>query len=1086
MQWMKNNNADIILLQETTSLTNLEITQLQNEWAGTLYENKGTRGARGVVTLIRNNLNIDDCLNKKIGGKGRAIKTTIKLENEKYNIFNIYAPAEGNKKLKQEFFKLIRENLDPQQNNILGGDFNCVKKEQDKSNYTDNDRRLFPSELNMIEREFDMVDIWRHQNPHKVSYTFIHNNGCQSRLDRYMINANKLTRIKNCFIKPCFLSDHEAIIMDLNTEKIKRGKGYWKLNNSLIEKNNIKESIKILWENWKEEKQTIPDIQEWWIKGKYKIKKFLITEGIKEKRREKKLIGDLEDELFALYEKETQIPQKEKKIRELKAKILKIESNISRGNQIRSRAEMLENETGSKFFHISEKMTQERKEIVEIIGSEGHSIKDQKEILKEIEQYYKNLYESEGSNKQCTNELIEMLENKLEDENRKEIGKFINSEEIEKNIHSLSNNKSPGSDGLTVEFYKIFSKMLCEDMAEVFNNAYLKGEIANDITEGIITLIYKKNDPKLLQNWRPISLLNVDYKILSKVLANRLKPLMDKIIKNHQTCGVTGRSLHDNIDTIIKLIEYVNEMESREGCYLICFDLEKAFDRIEHEYMLQVIEQIGLGKHFKRWVQIMYEKATSRVYVNGYMSGNIQIKRSVRQGCPLSMLLFVICSEPFLNLIQSNNQINGYKLPGGTRLKCSAYADDTSYIISSENEIQEIVEGYEKFRKAAGAKINLEKTEILKIGKPKIRLSEKWKKYEKEKIKYLGVWISEGNMTELNTEEVLKKIKKKIGFWKSRKLSLWGRVHVTKAILYNNIWHALQNIKIIPKEIKKIKQEIYSFIWMDRNHDPIERKTVEMPIEEGGLGLFDIESRLISYKIKRIIENYQTRKLSRELYGYYYGMPLNAVLKNYYRISRMHTPKESYENKCIVRTVKELLKTNPKLLDQLTTKEIHKELERNRNHEIKVVRDGEINNEILIKLSRKLKYDKFSSTYKSIEYQLIHNILPTEWYYISKMKLPTKQSPHCENEVRDINHIMWGCKNIIKLRNLIINSINETNVNIEANQIKNIFMNAKIETNAKIRKQLRKYWGWVWENRNYRIREDEELAILDEINKWGL
>ena len=139
--------------------------------------------------------------------------------------------------------------------------------------------------------------------------------------------------------------------------------------------------------------------------------------------------------------------------------------------------------------------------------------------------------------------------------------------------------------------------------------------------EGHITLLYKKNDPKLLKNWRPVSLMNVDYKILSKSILSktfRLKRILGNIIHESQSCGIKGRSIVDHQLYIKYMMDFINCKDNlRPGIWVLCLDQEKAFDRIEHNYLLKTLEKFKFGPEFTRWVQTMYTYCTSYVQING-------------------------------------------------------------------------------------------------------------------------------------------------------------------------------------------------------------------------------------------------------------------------------------------------------------------------------------------------------------------------------------------------------------------------------------------------------------------------------------
>ena len=152
----------------------------------------------------------------------------------------------------------------------------------------------------------------------------------------------------------------------------------------------------------------------------------------------------------------------------------------------------------------------------------------------------------------------------------------------------MKNEKSPGEDGLTKEFYVTFLDIFKTELCELFNNMKLANSEPISMKNAIIKLLYKKGDHRYLKNWRPVSLLNVDYKILSKVMTNRIAKITDKIVPMEQKCGVKGRKLTDiirNIDTI---------RDNMEKGYLVMLDQTKAFDRVNHKYLISVLEHMGI------------------------------------------------------------------------------------------------------------------------------------------------------------------------------------------------------------------------------------------------------------------------------------------------------------------------------------------------------------------------------------------------------------------------------------------------------------------------------------------------------------
>ena len=159
----------------------------------------------------------------------------------------------------------------------------------------------------------------------------------------------------------------------------------------------------------------------------------------------------------------------------------------------------------------------------------------------------------------------------------------------------MNTGKSPGLDGLTAEFYQLCWPLIKNDFMEVINESDEIASLPNSMNMALIRLIFKNRGERCdLKNWRPISLLNVDYKIIAKVITNRFKRIMPLIIETDQSCGVKNRNIYDNLVVVRDAIYYVNN-ENKQAA-ILCIDQEKAFDRIEWKYMLGMMVKMGIPK----------------------------------------------------------------------------------------------------------------------------------------------------------------------------------------------------------------------------------------------------------------------------------------------------------------------------------------------------------------------------------------------------------------------------------------------------------------------------------------------------------
>jgi len=191
-------------------------------------------------------------------------------------------------------------------------------------------------------------------------------------------------------------------------------------------------------------------------------------------------------------------------------------------------------------------------------------------------------------------------------------------------------------------------------LIDSLNYSAFVGELSVSQRQGIISLIPKKN-PLLLKNWRPITLLNVDYKLATKCIARRLEKVFPHLIERDQTGYIKGRYIGENIHAISDIIE---QHKNKQGMILF-LDFEKAFDSLEWEYLFKVLDIRNFGPSFLNWIHTFYKNISSCVIDNGFSSEFFALQRGVRQGCPLSGLLFVLAVEPLAHQIRISKSING-------------------------------------------------------------------------------------------------------------------------------------------------------------------------------------------------------------------------------------------------------------------------------------------------------------------------------------------------------------------------------------------------------------------------------------------
>ena len=199
----------------------------------------------------------------------------------------------------------------------------------------------------------------------------------------------------------------------------------------------------------------------------------------------------------------------------------------------------------------------------------------------------------------------------------------------------------------------------------------------------------------MIKNWRPISLINVDAKIASKVLALRMQKVLASIINYDQTAYVRGRHIGESIRLVSDIFDFTEE--NSIGGILFSADFVKAFDSIEHPFLLAVLKSFGFGTQFIHWVRTIFKNAESCVMNNGHSTGYFPLERGTRQGDPLSAYLFILCVETLFIQIRENEEVKGIRI-GDNEIKLSAYADDADFLTSDVNSLKTIFQTCETFQ----------------------------------------------------------------------------------------------------------------------------------------------------------------------------------------------------------------------------------------------------------------------------------------------------------------------------------------------------------------------------------------------------
>ena len=520
-----------------------------------------------------------------------------------------------------------------------------------------------------------------------------------------------------------------------------------------------------------------------------------------------------------------------------------------KGHQIRSRYQHLKDwEKPSKYFLNLEKKKYINKNIIELIDENNKIINDSSKILKEQASFYETLFSSKGSKIEEHTRYNHLLDNlpTISENTKLEIDAEITLEEVEESIKNSKNNKAPGPDGFSNEFFKVFSYHLKHWILRLFKESSDLQQFPETILEGIITCIPKTGKERnQLKNWRPLTMLNSIYKFFSSIVAKRIKSTLNQIINPDQTGFISNRFIGENsrllFDTLCRC-----ENADTPGM-LIIVDYAKAFDTIEWGFIDHCLGQFGFSSFIRKAVKLLQTNSFSRVEQNGYLSEKIPLSKGGRQGHPISPHLFVICAEVLSHVIRECDEIKGIKI-GDTEIKLSQYADDTTLFLKGDKHSLEIVMDILRwFNKLSGLGINRDKTKVIKIGALRDRRMSWEGKFGLEwthSFVVLGIHYDVNKLSETTDTNLYLKIndiKKLIRTWSSRSLTPYGKVTIVKSLLLSKITHVLLSLPSPSVFMfKNIEKLFFDFIW---NNKPAKfsRSIIEAEIKNGGLKLHNLK-----------------------------------------------------------------------------------------------------------------------------------------------------------------------------------------------------------------------------------------------------
>lgn len=829
----------------------------------------------GVITIVRSDFPGYDSITamEDMTVEGRYLVVRTEAGGSPIYIHNVYAPVDATSKA--EFFDgLPTARFEDDAIHVVLGDLNTpLIPEMDASRGTTTNDRGRWSCLAWLSR-IGVVDPWRIHHPNE--HVFTGPPPRKNRLDYILTSKGFMEQFYGdaVYFMPNAAGDHLAHRLVLRTTEQLHGKGYWRFPCHFLEYPDIVKAIQHEANEVLTQLRTATDPGSVWERWKSTIRRQLqaIQRKLRLQQNAQVEVARLALDRAAAGYRTRRDPNSHEVFQSALAEFKECLRRTSRYNQDASFDYQVKHaERSSKFFFRPKDPALHRVSIESVVTNDGSVSTNPQAISLCFRQHWGAVMGDEDStadvslpvDEECQERLVQTLQRRLDDSAQEALCAPLIAEDFAAALKHMKPNAAPGMDGLTAGFYRVAPEVFGECLAIVFNHQLSVGELLHSQRKSAVSLLHKKGSRDLPGNYRPISLIPVDTKALSKVLTFRLQRCIPSLIHQDQKAFIKGRSLHHHVRFLRDLQDLTTSRD--EDGFAVFLDFEKAYDRVNWAYMFRTLERIGCGTQFLRWVKLLYTKPAAHLMINGHVQDPLYPTRGVKQGDPLSALLFTLVIEPLGNLLREHEEY-GIPITDDHTATGVFFADDSTLLAGGLNHVQAQLELVEVYCAGSGAKLNLNKSTILPLHRQRRYLALPGLKILQptEQVKYLGIPFSQCSTVDDTLEYLEQRLFDGLRHWHARARTLRGRILLVNTMVISRLWHYTMHVVVPMATVRRWQAAIHRFV-LSRKYEKTARhlqlianEFLQLSRSCGGLQIPNIDASIKRQRLQLVLQFQET------------------------------------------------------------------------------------------------------------------------------------------------------------------------------------------------------------------------------------